>query len=132
MNINDYKDVNGNVEVSETLVSDIIDGINGVVESGSNENGNWVKFEDGTQICYRQSSVNYTITTRQTFSLPAAFNTVHAVSVFPTNAIIGDTQIKCDATAFKAHKGSVWEIAIREVGFSSSVSYGFFAIGRWK
>lgn len=28
MNINDYKDVNGNVEVSETLVSDIIDEVN--------------------------------------------------------------------------------------------------------
>lgn len=28
MNINDYKDTNGNVEVSETLVGDIIDEIN--------------------------------------------------------------------------------------------------------
>ena len=25
--------------------------VNGIVESGSNENGNWIKFNDGTMIC---------------------------------------------------------------------------------
>ena len=29
------------------------DYINGIVESGSNENGNWIKFNDGTMICYK-------------------------------------------------------------------------------
>ena len=29
----------------------------GIVESGSNENGSWVKFADGTMICY--GSKNY-------------------------------------------------------------------------
>ena len=29
------------------------DYINGIVESGSNENGNWIKFNDGTMICTR-------------------------------------------------------------------------------
>lgn len=27
--------------------------INGVVESGSNSNGNWIRYVDGTQICYK-------------------------------------------------------------------------------
>lgn len=58
MNINDYKDGNGNVEVSETLVSDLIGGINGVVESGSNANGQYVKFADGVCIAQHRVTVN--------------------------------------------------------------------------
>ena len=27
--------------------------VNGIIESGSNDNGNWIKFEDGTMICTR-------------------------------------------------------------------------------
>lgn len=39
----------------------------GIVESGSNENGSWVKFSDGTMICYGSTSANansdyYTLT----------------------------------------------------------------------
>lgn len=31
--------------------------INGIIESGSNSNGNWTKFEDGTMICTRTIAV---------------------------------------------------------------------------
>ena len=30
--------------------------VNGIVESGSNENGNWIKYNDGTMICTKKHS----------------------------------------------------------------------------
>ena len=35
------------------------DYINGIVESGSNENGNWIKYNDGTMICTKSIGVSF-------------------------------------------------------------------------
>ena len=40
-----------NVKTTGTTNTYSCDYINGIVESGSNANGNWVKFIDGTMIC---------------------------------------------------------------------------------
>lgn len=34
--------------------------VNGIVESGSNENGNWIKYNDGTMICTISKDVSFT------------------------------------------------------------------------
>ena len=34
------------------LQTNVENAINGVVESGSNDNGSWIKYSDGTMICY--------------------------------------------------------------------------------
>ena len=44
-----------------------------VVERGSNANGEYVRFADGTQICLRQCAVNFNTNGFQTFPYPAVF-----------------------------------------------------------
>lgn len=36
----------------------VIDGVNEIVESGSNSRGEWIKWADGTMICYHSKSVS--------------------------------------------------------------------------
>ena len=36
--------------------------INGIIESGSNDNGNWIKFENGTMITYQNVSITLSVT----------------------------------------------------------------------
>ena len=44
-----------------------------IFERGSNTNGRYVRWADGTQLCQRTVTIDATSTTRQDFSYPAAF-----------------------------------------------------------
>ena len=52
-----------NVKTTGTTNTYSCDYINGIVESGSNETGNWIKFVDGTMICNCSVTRNITNTT---------------------------------------------------------------------
>lgn len=52
-----------------------------VIERGSNANGEYVRFADGTQICSREAEVDVTSTSNQTFSFAAIFAAVPTMSV---------------------------------------------------
>lgn len=41
----------GNATTFNQMQTNIENAINGIVESGSNENGSWTKWEDGTMVC---------------------------------------------------------------------------------
>lgn len=41
-------------QLNTTNKSNLVGAINSIVESGSNANGNWVKFTDGTMICIKK------------------------------------------------------------------------------
>ena len=43
-----------NAKTTGTTNTYSCDYINGIVESGSNENGNWIKYNDGTMICTKK------------------------------------------------------------------------------
>lgn len=62
MNINDYKDGNGNVEVSEQLISDIVDGVTLVDGKASKGSGQWfyIPATGGFtgRVVYRKSDTN--------------------------------------------------------------------------
>ena len=46
------------------LQTNIENAINSVVESGSNDNGSWIKYSDGTMICYKSTGeIDMNITT---------------------------------------------------------------------
>lgn len=53
INFTDFPDdsTRVNAENLNKLQDNVETGINGVVESGSNENGSWTKWADGTMIC---------------------------------------------------------------------------------
>ena len=54
-----------NAKTTGTTNTYSCDYINGIVESGSNSNGNWIKFVDGTMICYETFSIGGTTTDGQ-------------------------------------------------------------------
>ena len=123
------------------------DYINGIIESGSNDNGNWIKFSDGTMICTLREYVSIAVTTAlnglytsDTVNLP----------YFPVS-FVGDTP-----KVVKNWENATWAwqevFALQNYGYPSLTNPGDFrliasvsvekracggyvsviAIGRWK
>lgn len=117
--------------------------INGIIESGSNSNGNWTKFADGTMICTRTITVTIDCTNSwgslyygqnndkfnfaQSFIEPPILNlqytTNEAISFIP----IVYSGIVVDNDGFKRI-----EIARPNSVTNISVKVYFIAIGKWK
>ena len=64
------------------LQDNVGNAINEIIESGSNENGKYIKFSDGTLICYGRASMSFSIniaygsvfrSDKQSISLPYSF-----------------------------------------------------------
>lgn len=116
--------------------------INGIIESGSNDNGNWIKYVDGTMITYQEIEVEIACNT----AWGNLFVGNYATSInFPQifkglPKVLIDLKLKVGA-CFKVE----WEIPIittssyKNIGVgrgTSSDAVGFkatiFAIGKWK
>ena len=113
--------------------------IAGIVESGSNENGSWVKFADGTMICtlvttitdqaINQPYVNLYQGTR-VWTFPVPFVERPAVScsefTYGTSSSWGLIR-ECQASYARLN---VLDVVSREAGTNTRISA--IAIGRWK
>ena len=113
--------------------------INNIIESGSNSNGSWVKYSDGTMICYQSFTCNVNYSTKygsgyyaeitdEIKSFPVSFIETPKVSIgLATNYGIGcalrDTNTeKCATNIF------VYTFASR----TDTITLNIIAIGRWK
>lgn len=129
------------------LQTNVENAINGVVESGENANGNYVKYADGTMICYKNvtgsTAINiswgdgYTTGNTNTIDLgsfPATFvGNIPTVNLTATRALPG---------TFNYWVASLYETSLSYIGktsllrFTSSdiVYYNIsvIAIGKWK
>lgn len=150
INANNFNLMQNNVENSFKSIKTISDTdtyncnyINNIVESGNNDNGNWVKFEDGTMICtgtitatidctntwgtlyYGQNNDKYNFA--QSFIKPPILNlqytTTGAMSFIP----IVYSGIVIDKDGFKRI-----EIARPNSVTNVGVKVYFIAIGKWK
>lgn len=114
--------------------------VNGIVESGSNTNGNWIKYIDGTMICYNTISLNniavntangsmYISSTQTLGSFPQTFTSTPKVTITPHAEAFGWV-----AQQDQASTTSVGRITMCRSTSSSSSSYeiDYIAIGRWK
>ena len=112
---------------------------NPVVESGSNSNGRWTKWMDGTMICYKNINFgNVVINTAwgsfyETASdyscgnYPQAFVETPCISIMPLNTCFVEKGGNTTATSW----GSFW--ACRPAPYESfSLVVACIAIGRWK
>lgn len=112
---------------------------NPVVESGTNSNGRWTKWMDGTMICYKHIDFgNVTIATvwgsfYETASdyscgnYPQAFTETPCISIMPLNTCFVEKRGNTTATSW----GSFW--ACRPASYDSfSLVVDCIAIGRWK
>ena len=112
-----------------------------IVESGSSENGKWVKFCDGTMICYRHQDVITTFSAKGNLYIsnwidlgefPQSFVVTPTIVVTPINPWGNNHYIWTTGimNISKTSVGSVAIINIIEAGGLCGIEY--IAVGRWK
>lgn len=112
---------------------------NPVVESGSNSNGRWTKWMDGTMICYKHinfgnvdiatawGSFYETASDYNCGNYPQAFVETPCISIMPINTFFVEKSKNTTSTSW----GSFW--ACRPAKYESfSLVVDCIAIGRWK
>lgn len=105
--------------------------VNSIIESGSNSNGNWVKFNDGTMIEY---GINYGVNDNyRLITFPIEFKTIEIVlstinaysEGYIYNSQIYDFNTKnCKAVVLYATINGAWN--------KGSNQFSWLAIGKWK
>ena len=112
--------------------------IAGIISSGNNTNGEWVKYSDGTMICYMNKTYNVDITRQwgsvyETAGVPLGDFTQSFVEIpVVTASCTGASSVWIEAiTPTKTSLGSSW--FMRPVSTSNAqVVISYIAIGRWK
>ena len=111
-----------------TTIEDIV-----IVDSGSNANGEYIRYSDGTQICWATKVHDFSITTLSSYPFPVAFNTAHPVSsTWSADAGLSHSDFKnCFVNSRGQLSNQDWRFAqtITEVATSNIT---LTAIGRWK
>ena len=120
------------------------DGYEEVEMSGSNANGNWIKFDDGTMICTsarRFENVAVTATWGSLYdspnlglgSLPAEFINIPRVFITCHN-ITGQTSNACFIEWITGTTTSLWgsTAVARPTSGTANLAFSLLAIGRWK
>ena len=112
--------------------SDYVEAGAGIVESGSNSYGSWIKFSDGTMECWVTNLVAVGGTLSRTFTItwPMPFvdsNYTMAHSYYENSNGTGQYNT---GSGWKTAGGMQYNMYVTD---NTGVSYGdFFAIGRWK
>ena len=127
-----------NASTFNELQDNVEEEINGIVESGENENGSWIKWADGTMICCGSFSFNATFVSWGVLygydyniarNFPLAFASIKSCVVeinsnYGAGAMIN--QVKYDAT-------SITQIGIcRPTVNDGTYGVNYVAIGKWK
>ena len=135
-----YTDANGDIDLKKELIQNLA----GIVTSGSNENGSYIKFDDGTMVCYGSkgfTSVTPTLASAPLYYYSATFNNfaqtfISAPIVIPSVYSATDNRVVSCATGFgptntNPYGGNplrVYLLGAAVITFSIS----YIAIGKWK
>ena len=126
---------------SATNTKDYIDTkVSGVVESGSNANGNYVKYADGTLICYKTVNVSGTFTNwgnvflTQEMSLGSFAFTFYATPILQVSPVNTETAASIVSIINVSTTSCGVLRAMRGTSLTGSQDFTFsvMAIGRWK
>ena len=130
-----------NAKTTGTTNTYSCDYINGIIESGSNENGNWIKFNDGTMICsseirrevtFVQSGNSYTGETTTAISFPQVFIGKPSVAI---NTQHSEDYYSCAVYGVIINKTSITKITFLRTsspGAAVEIPFSYIAIGKWK
>lgn len=107
-----------------------------ITESGSNANGNYIRFDDGTQLCWHVKTDDIAIAT----AFLGGFSSANILWTFPANFISGaSVQMTPNSAAFSIISGSNnpttganYRYTSITTQTSASRQIFLFAIGRWK
>lgn len=100
-----------------------------IIERGSNANGEYVKYADGTMICTRLDIFDGTTTTPTSYDYPASFVAVPAVAMSHGNGSVGGTQEAANIVVQR--ESSSWRVRTGTAGSVSAMVITLIAIGRW-
>lgn len=109
-----------------------------IAESGSNENGSYIKYEDGTMICYGKVTFEATTTTWGSFHIFDYKTPVPFPMPFIDNDVVVTVQCVNSQFAFFTGALGVEKDAIKQItvgrgnSASGEVTVAYTAIGRWK
>ena len=133
--INNTTDAHGIDDHFDATAADNVHGLGGkvIVESGSNENGYYVRWDDGTQICIRTVTPDRTQQhTQQEFNFAKSFTAYPTASASHTPGSNPNYQLSC-ATMFISTTNTKWGIAFTNTTtVGSDLPVHLAAIGRWK
>lgn len=129
-----------NTEI-DTKINDVNTNIAGIVESGSNDNGSWTKWADGTMICMGSADVTGTTTTITGASKPMPMSEEQPSIPFPIT-FKGTPYVHMEACRYNGWIGPSWKPATtgtsKYVIYTSTpmsnfdITVQYFAIGKWK
>ena len=107
-----------------------------VVESGSNSDGGWVRYADGTQICSKAQVVSTAASSTAgfggVFTFPASFISTGGLTIVPS-ALVNDSNDDINITcSYRQLTASSVRIVGAKLQTTGSVALGAVAIGRWK
>ena len=105
-----------------------------VISSGSNSSGEWVRFYDGTQICYRTVAINLNSNGWQYYNHAMGFLSVPSVSGIPTLATDNAHRHAIQETMIFSSSSSQIRALVMADRTATTITHDFVitAIGRWK
>ena len=117
--------------------NNIVGAINSIVESGSNDNGSWVKFADGTMICYGSFDLYldnfvawgslYSQDYENPLNFPQTFTSINACLVENS----GNAAAFISRVAYNTN-GITKLSPARPTASTSTYTFSYIAIGKWK
>jgi len=102
-----------------------------ITESGENENGRYIKFDDGTLICTRQVTADFSLL-YQNFTLPASPVGYMSASFSIDSSTSSASIVRSRSETFIRVVGGNWRFFSSGASDEPSVPLVLFAFGRWK
>lgn len=111
-----------------------------IIARGSNANGEWVRWEDGTQVCSMKSSVTpeQSASIGGDFTFPAVFTSAPVLSA-TVNAIISQSNAGAVILEAEVLSSSTYRVKIQTIqsggnmiAVSNNITFCAITIGRWK
>ena len=134
-----------NVKTTGTTNTYSCDYINGIVESGSNSKGSWIKYNDGTMIVTRETyeiTVNINVSWGNIFvggdytewEFPVPFINVPDLVLFDVNPTTTNGCFKTSYEPTNITKNSIQNVYVGRGTSASDVTFKIhiLAIGKWK
>lgn len=107
--------------------------VTGIYDSGTNSNGSWIRFTDGTMMCwYNTGSTAIAVTTagaQKTYTFPIAFISLSSLFVAGTGNPVADVRFSVTGGVSSTTTCNIFITTLS----NQNVTYlGFNAIGNWK
>lgn len=126
--------------IEDYYVTNAYEGVYGIVESGENENGSYIKFADGTMMCWNEITVtNQAINSSYTSGHYTGNRTLTFPQPFISPPVISGNKMKWGTSASWSPFANATATAVQIYGMDTvsrasgtSTVIAYTAIGRWK